>query len=188
MDKEGIRNIVFREPGGTTLGERVRDILLHHSDLEISPIAEYLLFSASRSQLVVERVLPMLDSDFVVIIDRYFYSSIAYQGFGRGIPVSKIEYVNHFATQNVIPDVIFLIQLDIATALERRVKSGRGTDRMEKGEIDFFRKVIEGFDYCAKEEPNRFVIVDGKESPDDLSEQIFQNVMKRIEKVKKDAP
>lgn len=188
LSVEGISNIVLREPGGTPLGEGIRDILLHRSDMKINPIAEFLLFSSSRAQLVQEKILPALNSGKVVIIDRYFYSSIAYQGFGRGIPISKIDVVNHFATQNVVPDVVLLFTLDVDTAIERRSISGRKADRMEKGEIEFFQKVIDGFAYCAKEEPDRFMIVDGRESIDSLSEDIFRNVINRIKKVKENAP
>ncbi len=188
LDRSGVSNAILREPGGTALGEGIREILLHRSDLKINPITEFLLFSASRAQLTHEKLLPLLESDRVVIIDRYFYSSIAYQGFGRGIPVEEIKRVNHFATQNVIPDVVFLFKLDIETALERRSLSGRAADRMEKGELEFFQRVIDGFAYCANEEPNRFVTVDGRESTESLSETIFQNVMNRIKKVKRNAP
>jgi dTMP kinase len=188
LNSEGVSNAILREPGGTPLGEGIREILLHRSNMNISPVTEFLLFSASRAQLTQERILPLLNSGKVVIMDRYFYSSIAYQGFGRGIPISEIESVNHFATQNVIPDVVFLFKLDIESALERRSLSGRAADRMEKGEMEFFQRVIDGFAYCAKEEPKRFVIVDGKEPIDSLSEEIFQNVMNRIKKVKQNAP
>lgn len=187
LDKEGVANVILREPGGTSLGEGIREILLHRADLKISPIAEFLLFSASRAQLTNERLLPLLNSGKVVLVDRYFYSSIAYQGFGRGIPVSDITSVNHFATQNVIPDVVFLFTLDMETALERRSLSGKAADRMEKGEIEFFRRVIDGFAYCAREEPERFISIDGREPIDSLSEKIFQDVMNRIKKVKRNA-
>ena len=188
LNGEGISNVILREPGGTPLGEGVRELLLHRSDLKVSPIAEFLLFSASRSQLTHEKILPALRGGKAVIIDRYFYSSIAYQGFGRGIPVSEIKTVNHFATQNVIPDVVFLFTLDLKTAFERMASSGRAADRMEKGESEFFHRVIDGFAYCAKEEPDKFVTVDGRESIDNLSEKIFQNVMNRIKRVKTNAP
>ena len=188
LNGEGVLNAIMREPGGTPLGEGIREILLHRSDMKISRITEFLLFSASRAQLTEEKILPLLNSGVVVIVDRFFYSSIAYQGFGRGIPVSEIESVNHFATQNVIPDVVFLFELDIESALERRSLSGKAADRIEKGEMEFFQRVIDGFAYCAEQEPNRFVTVDGREPIDVLSEEIFQNVMNRIKKVKENAP
>jgi len=188
LNGEGVLNAIMREPGGTPLGEGIREILLHRSDMKISRITEFLLFSASRAQLTEEKILPLLNSGVVVIVDRFFYSSIAYQGFGRGIPVSEIESVNHFATQNVIPDVVFLFELDIESALERRSLSGKAADRIEKGEMEFFQRVIDGFAYCAEQEPNRFVTVDGREPIDVLSEEIFQNVMNRIKKVKENGP
>lgn len=184
LTEEGIPNDILREPGGTPLGEGIRELLLHRSDLKINPVAEFLLFSASRAQLTREKLRPILESGHVAIVDRYFYSSIAYQGFGRGIPVSEIKSVNYFATQNVLPNVVYLFNLDIETALSRRNTSGKTADRMEKGEMEFFQRVIDGFSFCAKEEPNRFVNVDGRESVEAISERIFQDVLDRINKVK----
>lgn len=190
LGEKGIPNEVVREPGGTMLGEGVRELLLHRTDLGINPVTEFLLFSASRAQLVREKVVPLLNSGKTVILDRYYYSSIAYQGFGRGIPIKEVEAVSQFATQNVVPDVIFLVELDIETAFKRRLIAGRSADRMEDSEVRFFERVIDGFSYCAKKEPNRFVIVDGKESIENLSKRIFIEVMHRIKRMveERDAP
>lgn len=185
LTNENIPNEILREPGGTSLGEGVRELLLHRADLKINPVTEFLLFSASRTQLVHEKVIPMLESGKVVILDRYFYSSIAYQGFGRGIPVEQVEMVSHVATQNLIPDVIFLIELDIETAIKRRLLSRRSIDRMEDTDVKFFEKVIEGFSYCVKKEPNRFVTVNGNDSVEETSDKIFFEVIHRIRKVAK---
>jgi dTMP kinase len=178
--EKSIPNVILREPGGTAVGEGVRDLLLHRADLKIEPVTEFLLFSASRSQLVREKVLPMLELGKVVILDRYFYSSIAYQGFGRGISVEQIETVSRIATQNLVPDVIFLIKLDIETALKRRLHAGRSADRIEDTDIRFFERVTEGFSYCAKKEPDRFVIVNGDEPISDISDRIFFEAYHRI--------
>jgi len=125
LTEREIPNEILREPGGTALGEGVWELLLHRSDLKISPLAKFLLFSASRAQLVSEMVIPLLESGKVVILDRYFYSSIAYQGFRRGIPIQHIETVSHVATQNLMPDVIFLMKLDIDIAIKRRLDARR---------------------------------------------------------------
>lgn len=178
----GIKNEILREPGGTKLGEGVRDLLLHRTDLKINPATEFLLFSASRAQLVREKVIPLLRQDKTVILDRYFYSSIAYQGFGRGIPIEEIEIVSRFATQNILPDIVFLVDLNLETALQRRMAAGRGADRMENSEVKFFESAIGGFSYCAKKEPSRFVIVDGKEPAGRISNKVFDVVMCRIKK------
>lgn len=183
LTDKNISNEILREPGGTTLGEGIRETLLHRSDLKINPMSEFLLFSASRAQLVSEKVLPLLASGKVVILDRYFYSSIAYQGFGRGIPIQQIETVSHVATQNLLPDVIFLIELDIETALKRRTLSRLASDRMEDAEIKFFKKVVDGFGYCAKKEPDRFVMVNGTTSINKMSDKIFNEVLYRMEKL-----
>lgn len=180
LEAEGIENVVMREPGGTKLGEGVRDLLLHRTDLKINPVAEFLLFSASRAQLIVEKVNPELESGKTVILDRYFYSSIAYQGFGRGIPIADVESVSRFATGRRLPDVVFLVQLGLDAALKRRESAGRRADRMERAEIEFFNNVIEGFEECAKKDPKRFITVDGMQPVETISDKIFNDVMFRI--------
>ncbi len=182
LSENGLRNVILREPGGTRLGEGVRDLLLHRTDLRINPAAEFLLFSASRAQLIREKVVPLLEQDTLVILDRYYYSSIAYQGFGREIPIEDIETVSRFATQNLAPDIVFLVNLEIEAALRRRLEAGRGADRMENTERKFFENVIQGFSFCAEKEPDRFVIVDGNEPERRISDRVFDVVMSRIKK------
>ncbi len=183
LNREGIPTELVREPGGTRLGEGVRELLLHRSDLRINPVTEFLLFSASRAQLVREKVSPLLQGGKTVILDRYFYSSIAYQGFGRGIPVPDVEMVSRFATGGLLPEVVFLVEIDIETALKRRELAGRQADRMEGAELEFFQKVIRGFAECARREPGRFVLVDGKVPVEKTAEEIFGNVMNRLKNV-----
>ncbi len=170
----------MREPGGTRLGEGVRDLLLHRTDLNINPVAEFLLFSASRAQLISEKVNPMLDGGKTVILDRYFYSSIAYQGFGRGIPTADVESISRFATGQRLPDLVFLVRLDLDAALKRRELAGRRADRMEGAEIEFFKNVILGFEECARKDPKRFIAVDGMQPVETISDRIFNDVMFRI--------
>ncbi len=186
LSAEGIGNEVVREPGGTKLGEGVRELLLHRTDLKINPVAEFLLFSASRAQLIRERVAPALKAGKSVILDRYFYSSVAYQGFGRGIPTSEIESVSQFATGGRLPDVVFLVRLDLETALRRRRLAGRQADRMEDAEVEFFKRVIRGFEECARKDPDRFITIDGTLAAESVSERIFNDVMSRIKNVAED--
>lgn len=180
LEEEGVPNEVVREPGGTRLGEGVRELLLHRSDLRISPVAEFLLFSASRAQLIEEKVTPMLRAGKTVILDRYFYSSIAYQGFGRGISIDEIESVSRFATGGLLPDIVFLVELNLDTAMKRREDAGRRADRMEDAEVRFFKDVISGFKECARRDPGRFVIVDGNAPIGKVSERIHNYVTNRI--------
>ena len=190
LTREGVPNRLVREPGGTKLGEGVRDLLLHRTDLKISPVTEFLLFSASRAQLVSEIVMPLLAEGNAVILDRYFYSSVAYQGFGRGVGIEEIEMVSRVATGGLVPDVVFLVELDLEEAIRRREMEGRRADRMENAEIEFFKRVIHGFSECARKEPNRFVLVDGRAPIEVTAEKIFKDVMFRIKNVaeEKNAP
>ncbi|MGC8594837.1 MAG: dTMP kinase [Candidatus Kryptoniota bacterium] len=178
----GMDPVLLREPGATPLGEKIRDILLHGNDLNIMPVTEFLLFSASRSQLVYEKLNELLHAGRVVILDRYFYSSIAYQGFGRGIAINEIENISRFATNGILPDIIFLLDLDIALASERLIKSGKFIDRMEKAEKDFYRKVLQGFRYCAEKDAGRFVVVDANADRDSIARDIFKEVLRRMKK------
>lgn len=182
LKMSGMQAVLLREPGATSLGERIREILLHGKDLNIMPVTEFLLFSASRAQLVHEKLNSLLIEERVVILDRYFYSSIAYQGFGRGIAIDDIEKVSYFATNGILPDVVFLLDLDIERAAERRLKSGKFADRMESAQGDFYRKVLEGFRYCAEKEPDRFVVVDASADKDSIARGILDEVLRRMNK------
>ncbi len=183
LEKEGVLNEILREPGGTRVGEGIRDLLLHRKDLEIDPVTEFLLFSASRAQLVREKILRLAGLGRLVILDRYFYSSIAYQSFGRGLSVDDVETISKFATEEMAPDIVFLVMVDAKTAAARMRNGRRSADRMEDVNIDFLQRVSDGFLYCARKEPRRFVIVDGEEPADVISDGIFGQVMKRIRQV-----
>ena len=134
---------LFREPGGTTLSESIREILLDKSQ-EISPIAEMLLFSAARAHLLHEKVFPLLSNDEWVILDRFFDSTTAYQGYGRQVlSLDRIDQLNQIATQNLEPDLTFYLDINWSTSLERRKKES--ADRMESSGDDFFKRIIEGY-------------------------------------------
>ena len=157
LEEHGHNVHVFREPGGTALSEKVRSLLLD-SDLDIHPITELLLFSAARAQLVAEEVKPILERDEIVILDRYYDSTIAYQGYGRkSLPIDDIHQLNAIATQNVQPDVTFYLKIDLEEA-ERRTAS-KQKDRMERAGTNFYTEVMEGFDRLAGAE-ERIVEID----------------------------
>ncbi len=174
LQSEGYDCASFREPGGTVLSERVRDLLLDPS-LAMHPWAELLLFSAARAQLVAEKIRPALESGQVVVCDRFFDSTTAYQGGGRGLEdLGWLRDFSRHVTFGLVPDRTYLIEVDPATALERR--AAKAADRMEQSGPDFYERVIGAYRLLAESEPARFVSLDGGLPPDVLHERIWRDV------------
>lgn len=173
LKSKGIKHSIFREPGGTKIGEQIRDILLDKSNTSMDPKTEFLLYAASRAQLVKEKVKPKLEKGEYVILDRYIDSSVAYQGFGRGLGKRIVMLVNEFATDMLYPDLTFYFEIDKET-FEKRMKPKK--DRLESEGWLFMERVIEG--YNSLKRSKRFVTVDGK-----LEEnEIFKVIVEEFEK------
>jgi len=152
---------VIREPGGVKISEKIRDILLDTENAEMTIETEALLFAASRSQLVREKIIPFINNGFVVISDRFHDSSIAYQGYGRGIDTQFVIDLQKFAIGNAIPTVTFFIDIPIDEVLRRKAKlSNEELDRIEVSKTEFYEKVRNGYKLLAEKE-KRFVTLDG---------------------------
>ncbi|RFA22568.1 dTMP kinase [Subtercola boreus] len=160
-----------REPGGTDFGLEVREIVLH-SRGHITPRAEALLYAADRAQHIATKVRPALDRGEVVIQDRYIDSSVAYQGAGRVLDGAEIRRLSEWATEDLVPDLTVLIDLDESLARERLNSAQKRFDRLEAEKNEFHRRVRESFLSIAKAEPERFVVVDGALSPAEISARI----------------
>ncbi|OGU57662.1 MAG: dTMP kinase [Ignavibacteria bacterium GWF2_33_9] len=167
----------IREPGGTDFSEKVREILLSTKS-EISSIAELMLFEAARADLCEKVIQPALDKGIVVISDRFYDSTTAYQGYGRGLDINTIQKCNQFATQNVIPDFTFYFRLPLEESINRR--NYREFDRMELAGMEFFGKVINGFEELAKQEPERIIIIDAHKSREEIFEEILSKIKSGI--------
>jgi dTMP kinase len=164
----------LREPGGTEVSERIRAILLDR-DLEISPVAELLLFSAARAQIVHERIVPALDAGFTVLLDRFYDSTTAYQGAGRRVASPDwIASLHQLATQGVVPDRTIWVDIPLEVARERQ--SGQVLDRMEEADPVFFERIHECYEELTRREPKRFVRVDGTLPKDQLHEIIWRDI------------
>jgi len=173
------RVLVLREPGGTDIGEKIRKMLLDKNNDGMTEASELFLFSASRSQLIQEVMRPALDSGMEVICDRYYDSTTAYQGFGRGIPLEVIYAINRYATGGLVPDVTFFLDIPIRE-IERRMRSAKtNIDRMESNGIEFYERARNGFLQIAKTE-SRYCVIDGLQPIDDLHELIWQHVTEAI--------
>ncbi|WP_441000561.1 dTMP kinase [Fodinibius sp. SL11] len=172
LEKNGAVVDVYRDPGGPVVSEQIREILLN-ADFEINPVTELLLFSASRSQLMAEKVIPALKKGEVVILDRFFDSTTAYQGYGRAsISLQEIQKLNDIASHKRKPDITIYMKLSLADAKKRMAKT---KDRMELAGDDFFEKVIKGYNKLAEQE-DRFFTIDATQPVSVVQDQIWQHV------------
>lgn len=173
LEKMGKKITLIREPGGTEISEKIRDILLDKKNSEMHIEAELLLFSASRAQLVREKIIPLLNKGFFVISDRFHDSSIAYQGFGRGISLNSVKAIQEFAIGSAIPNLTFFIDLPLNEIDKRREKFGAtNLDRIELSENDFYNRVRNGYLEMCKTD-SRFIVVDGTKTIEEIHLQIM---------------
>ncbi len=169
----------IREPGGTRISERLREILLDKKNLELSQMTELLLFSASRAQLVEEVILPALQRGETVVCDRYYDSTTAYQGHGRGLDLSTIRRINAAATFGLKPDLTVLVDIPVEEIERRKAVAGLPFDRMESSGRAFYEKVRRGYLEIARDEPGRFVVVDGMKPIQELEQDIWSAALCR---------
>ena len=166
-------NHLFREPGGTEISEKIRSLLLHESD-EMDSITELLLFSAARSQLISEKVIPLLKMKEIVILDRFYDSTTAYQGYGRkSSSLEHIHLLNSIASHQTKPDLTFYLRIDPEEAGKRTQNTEK--DRMEKAGLSFFRNVAKGFDELSKSN-KRFVTLDAAKEIEAIHREIIATV------------
>ncbi len=173
----GPDTVLLREPGGTAVGERVREIL-KDPDLELSPAAELLLFNAARSQLANEVVAPAREAGRDVVCDRYIDSTVAYQGVARELGVELVSELNSLVIGDCVPDVTVLLRVDVDTAWDRgrRRMAEDGADRFESEGIEFQREVAAAYDDLAELHPERIVVVDGDGRPEEVHARVLEVV------------
>ncbi|GFN35716.1 dTMP kinase [Tepidimicrobium xylanilyticum] len=175
------RNLDFictREPGGTQIGERIRDIILDSSNKNMAFETEALLYAASRGQHVHEKILPALKKGQIVLCERFILSSLAYQGIGRGLGIEEVRIINDFAIKGIRPDLTLFFHVDPATTLERKTLK-KGGDRLEQEGTDFHRKVYQGYMELIKMYPKSVQIIDATKS----IEEVFAQSIYYIEKI-----
>ncbi|MEL6822274.1 MAG: dTMP kinase [Calditrichota bacterium] len=167
---------VLREPGGTAVSERVRDIVLDPAHPEMDDRTEILLYSAARAQLVHQMLIPLLESRKYIIADRFFDSTSAYQGFGRGLDTDFIQRLNAFATSGITPSKTIFIDISPEESVRRRQSAGRMADRLESQAIEFYHGIRAGFHEIAKANPDRFISINGESTIEDIAGKIWQVV------------
>jgi dTMP kinase len=173
----GIPVRATREPGGTPVGDRVRDILLDPALLGMDPWAEVFLYEASRAAHVAGVVSPALERGETVLCDRYGDSTLAYQGYGRELDLVALRMLNDRATGGLVPDLTVVLDTDAATGLSRATR--HGADRLESEEIDFHEAVRTGFLALAATEPERFVVIDVSGAPGDIVDSVWSALSAR---------
>jgi len=182
LQKIGREVVATREPGGTEIGEQIRNIIVHNSrGDEMCPETELLLFTAARAQVVREVIAPALQRGAVVLSDRYLDSSTVYQGIARNLAPGPVSEINQFAVGNVMPDLTVVIDVPTEVSLARiRQRASDLPDRMERENISFYTKVREGYLLLAKQWPGRVVVLDGTLTPDQLDQQVWAAVEPRL--------
>ena len=185
LEQAGHDVVTTREPGGTPAGEAIRGILQHDTAGEdICAEAETLLFEASRAQLVSRVIRPALERGAVVVCDRFADSTTAYQGYGRGFDIEAVLQLHAFALGSTEPDLTLLIDVDVEEGFRRihgrNERDQTGLDRMERESLDFHRRVYAGYHDLAKRMPERFFVINGDRSPDDVHESVWARVTKAL--------
>jgi len=173
--KTGYTVILTEEPGGTRIGLKIRDVLLSVENKEITPVTELLLYNASRAQHLKEVILPALNEGGIVITDRFSDSTVAYQGYGRGIDLKLIDSLERMVTEGLKPDITLLLDLDAETGLLRN-KGINKTDRLELEDLKFHKKVRDGYLQIAAREPERIKLIDGSGSIEEIQRKIIDIV------------
>jgi dTMP kinase len=168
---------IIREPGGTEISEKIREVLLDKKHYHMFMETEIFLFSSSRAQLVREKIRPFLGKGFYVISDRFHDSTTAYQGFGRGIDINIVEHINKLAIGETVPDITFIIDIPVKVAEERKkIKTNTDLDRIEISDSVFFEKVRNGYLKLAEKEA-RFRVIDGTLNIEEIHNRIIKEII-----------
>ena len=172
LEKKGYTVLLTREPGAKGLGEKLREILLNY-DGEVSSNCESFLFLADRAQHIDTIIKPAIDKGVIVLCDRHTDSTVAYQGYGRQLDLEQIYQLNKIATNGIIPDITFILDIDIDTSLQR---IGKGRDRMENSGREFFERVRKGYIEISEKEPQRVKLLQGNSPIKDIQNKICDYV------------
>ncbi len=174
LEQQGLPFVITREPGGTTIGEEIRKLLHDCAHTEMDARTEILLYSASRAQLVAEFIRPALAAGNIVLCDRYVDSTYAYQGYGRGLPLTDLQMITEFATGGLVPDLTLYLDVPAEIGLKRRLQSGETLTRLDREAITFHQRVRKGYHSLAHADPARWRMVDATRSVEEI-----QSVLRR---------
>ena len=185
LEAKGQALVTTREPGGVAVAEKIRDVVLDPKYTEIDEKTELLLYIASRRQHLVERILPALDRGEMVLVDRFIDSSVAYQGFGRGLKVADIDWLNDFATDGLKPDLTLYFDIEAEEGLARIAKSKeRGADRLDRESVEWHQRVREGYLSILEKEPNRVRKIDASQPLEKVVADTLAVLAERVESLR----
>lgn len=173
---KGFKVVKTREPGGSKIAEDIRNVILDVNNTNMDPITEALLYAASRRQHLYEKVIPYLEQGYLVLCDRFIDSSLAYQGYARGLGIKKVYQVNQFATNGLLPDITIYIDVHPEIGLARIKKNNREENRLDLEKLEFHKQVYEGYRQVSLMFQNRFKVVNGEQS----KEQVYEDTIKII--------
>ncbi len=177
-------HIVFptREPGGTNISEQIRDILHDMKNAEMHPRTETLLYQAARAQIVEQVIKPRLAANEIVISDRYYDSTIAYQGYGHQQNLDEVRALVKYATDGLTPDLTILLDLDVEIGLKRKTQNAAEWNRMDALTVEFHQRVRNGYLELAKQEPNRWAVINSAQKWDDVQNELKRVIAARLKK------
>lgn len=180
LEQRGEKVLIIREPGGTTIAERIRSILLDKNHKEMTDLCEVFLYSAARNQLINEKILNELAAGNFVIADRFVDSTTAYQGFGRRIPMDLIRDINRAATGDLLPGLTFFLDIDPEQIIDRKKKRNMEIDRLESSGADFYDRVHKGYHKIAELDPIRVKLIDATQSINKIKSEIWEFVTQKM--------
>lgn len=180
LQKSNIEIVTTREPGGIRIAESIREIILSPDNATIDGETELLLFAAARRQHLNEKVRPALDEGKIVIIDRFIDSSVAYQGYARGISIEKVMLINDFATDGLLPDLTLYFDVDAEIGLKRVMSGNREVNRLDKESLQMHQKVQSGYHQIAKNQSDRVVTIDASNSIDQVVSETLSTIYKKF--------
>jgi dTMP kinase len=182
---QGYEVLTTREPGGTPIGDQIRQVIMKLGNTSMDPRTEILLFCAARAQIVAEVLRPNLERGVVVISDRYADSTLAYQGYGHNLDLDTLRLILRFATGGLRPDLTLLLDINADEGLRRRQVGGGEWNRLDAYEVAFHERVRRGYHELVKLEPERWVVVDGSQTREKVQSDLQQIVLKRIKEFTK---
>ena len=179
LRRQGRDVLLTREPGGTAIGDQIRRVLMSLDNTSMNPRTEILLFSASRAQIVHEVIRPHLDQGGIVVCDRFYDSTLAYQGYGHRLDLDALKAITKFATGGLVPDVTILLDMPVERGLARRQKAG-DWNRLDAYDVAFHERVREGYFELVKGEPDRWLIIDADGEREAVEEDVWRAVEPRL--------
>jgi len=184
LKEKGLAVFATREPGGTSIGEQIRQVIHDLKNAEMEPRTETLLYQAARAQIVEQVIRPRLAAGEVVISDRFADSTIAYQGYGHQQDLTQVRALVNYATGGLMPDLTILLDVDVELGLQRKTQNGSEWNRLDAYTVEFHRRVRAGYRHMAEEEPSRWKVIDAGQPWDRVQEELRDVVLRQLSKLR----